>query len=188
MAEEDHHVRSEGLPLFRRGGSPRPRLAETRRRERIAALGGITPVEAVVRQPATDVMERLMTLSERIEQIVQAVDLDISRAGKAIDPCVEDVGLMHVEHAIWTECGIDPGFESTGSDSFVMRERLGWIVRGAYGLDAEFSQNPVRAQLRRPECRVRALPDCTGARWVQQFVHVEVALQLEMSPVVERTA
>jgi hypothetical protein len=62
------------------------------------------------------------------------------------------------------------------------------IVGGADRLDAELAEDPLRAQLRRFQRLVRAVPHAVGALLIQQFVDAEVTLQLEMRPVIERIA
>ena len=75
-----------------------------------------------------------------------------------------------------------------GRDRLVARQVVGRIVGGADRLHVELAQDAVRAQFVRGQQRVGLLPDARGAALVQQFVDAEVALQLQVRPVVERIA
>ena len=62
------------------------------------------------------------------------------------------------------------------------------IIGGADDFDLKSFQDTLRGQRRRGQPGVRFFPDPRGGGFVQQFVDAEVALQLEMGPMVERIA
>src|SRR5688572_4891833 len=62
------------------------------------------------------------------------------------------------------------------------------IVRGADRFDGKPAEYPLRAQLRRFERIIRALPYAAGASLIQQLVDAEVPLQLEVRPVIKGIA
>jgi hypothetical protein len=69
----------------------------------VGAVGCITLVEAVVRQPASQVVKRLMAFSERVEEIREPRDVRVRCLSEPVYPGVEDCRLMRIHHAISAE-------------------------------------------------------------------------------------
>ena len=85
MAEEYHHVRCERLALC--PASPRVPRGPSRRSTvacGIGAVGRVALIEAVIRQPSADVVERLMALAQRVEQILELRDVRRSRSAASL--------------------------------------------------------------------------------------------------------
>src|SRR6202140_529890 len=69
----------------------------------------------------------------------------------------------------------------------MMPEVIGRIVGGAYNVDTKFLKNGVPGQTA-GQCSIRPLPDCRSGLLIEQFRNAEVALQLQVRPVIERIA
>src|SRR4051812_47357794 len=63
---------------------------------------------------------------------------------------------------------------------------VGGVVRRALDPDVELLQDPPGRQLSGSQLLVRPRPDPLGGAVVEEIVEAEVALQLQMSPVIER--
>ena len=133
-------------------------------------------------------MERVVPLAQRIEQILKLRDVDVRRLTQPVDPWIEDVRLVRIHQPVGAERRIDLRRQARQRDRFVIGQRVRGIVGRADSLDAERAKDSLRAQLRRFERLVRAVPHAVRALLIQQLVDAEVALQLEMRPVIERIA
>ncbi len=95
---------------------------------------------------------------------------------------------MRIHDAIGAERRIDLRRQARRGNLLVIGQRVCRIVGRADRLHAELSENALRAELRRLQPLVGLLPHARGRLLVQQLVDAEVALQLEMRPVIERVA
>ena len=158
-----------------------------------AAARSLEHDDRAARQPmvgraAAGVVEILMALPERVEQIGKTHDLDAGGRGQPLDPGVEHFRQVDIQHSVGTERRIHARLERRGADLGVTREIVGGIVRRAEDLHAEFREDAARRQFAGLQPLVRARPDALGRRLVEQVVDVEIAFQLEMGPVIQGVA
>ncbi len=171
----------------RRGLSP-ARLGEDRGGFLFRAKIGERVIQPMVGQPPSHLVEEIVPLSQGIHKIAVAADGGIGRGFQALHPGIEHFRQVNVERLIGPEGGEHLGGQAGGRDGFVARQVVGRVVGGADGLHMEALQNAVGAQVLAGKLRVSFVPDSGGGGFVQQFVDPEVALQLQVGPVVERIA
>ncbi len=142
----------------------------------------------MVGETATVGVEIIMPLSQGFEKMVEIADFLIGCLFKALDPGIELDRLAHRQRFVRPEGRQDPRLQVGGCQRAVVLQAIHWIISCAQGDHAEPFENPLRAENRRRQLPARLLPDARCALFVQQFINAEVALKLQVSPVIEGIA
>jgi hypothetical protein len=144
--------------------------------------------QAVVAQASAHFMEEIVALAQRVAEFGQRGNMRIGDLRQAVHPRIENVGRVNINRLVGAESREDLGRQRGGGDGLVPGEIVGGVVRGAHRLHLKLAQDPVRAQFGRGQPRVGLLPHTWSALGVQQLIDAEVALQLQMRPVIQRIA
>ena len=142
----------------------------------------------MIGEAAAHLVEEIVPAGERIHEIVEARDGRAAYARELLDPGIEQLGQMDVERLIGAKGGEHLGGETGSGQRLVAGQVVGGIVGGAEGGDVELAEDALGAQFVGGQQFVGAVPDALRARFVEQFVDAEVALQLQVRPVIQRVA
>src|SRR5260370_688122 len=129
----------------------------------------------------------IVTLAQGVEKIGEAGDTRVAGFFEAGNPGVEETGVLDGERLVRAE-GWENASRETRGTADVITQVVRGIVGGADGGNAKLMQDAVSVQIVRSEKIVGALPNARGGRFVEQLVDAEIALQLQMGPMVERIA
>lgn len=99
---------------------------------------GKTMVQAVIGQTAALRMEKIVTLSQRVQEHGKAVDVHVAGGGELFHPPVETGGLVDRERPVRPERGKHFCQMALGRKRAVMFQAIHRVVRGANDLDLEF--------------------------------------------------
>lgn len=144
--------------------------------------------KAMVRQPGAGLMEGRMPLLQGGQEVIQPTNRGCARLFQALEPIIEDLGMVHQQGLVRTVGRIDSKAGIAGVDRAMMAEIVAGIVGRANGTDIEFSQDALGAEEIILQGAVGPQPDGVGRILVQRRVHIEVALQFEVGPVIQRIA
>jgi hypothetical protein len=95
---------------------------------------------------------------------------------------------MRVQRAVGAERRIHAGGELRSTNLRVIPKIVSRVIGGALYPDRELLQDAVGRQAARLKLLVRPGPDALGGARVEQIADIEVALQLQMGPVIQRVA
>ena len=155
---------------------------------RIRAEIGVGVFDAVVGETAAQAVEEIVALLEGVHERLVTAYAGCAHGFQAGHPSVERLGQVDVERLVGTEGREDLGGQRRRGHGLVRGEIVGRIVGGADGPHFELGEDAVGAELIGLEQLAGAVPDALRAGFVQQLVDAEVALQLQVRPVVERIA
>jgi len=133
-------------------------------------------------------MEIIVALLEGFEEIGELQDRMIAGCGETRDPGIEFGGRVNLKCLIGTKCWVDVEPGTIGRDFLVVRKIVARVVGGAKGVHAEFFEDLASGEFRGVEEGVCQVPNVFRGAIVERLGDAEVALQFEMSPMVERVA
>jgi len=133
-------------------------------------------------------MEKVMALFQRRRERAEAVDVNVRRRRKLLDPRVERRGCIDGQRLVRPERRQHLRGMAGLREYAMIFQAVHWIVGGADGLDVEFFEDALRRQRRRGQFFVRRFPDFFRRRSVEQFRDAEIALQFQVRPVIQRIA
>ncbi len=150
----------------------------TRRRE--------TVVEPVIGEAAAEGVEKLVALAQRVEEASEISNVDIRSRREFRDPTGEFRSADR-KSLVGPEGGKHAGRQLRFRDCTMMTEIVGRIIGGADDFDVKFLKDALRGEIV-GEKGVGALPDGRRGGFVEQVGDSEIALQLEMSPMIKGIA
>ncbi len=156
----------------------------------VGAFIGIGLLDPMVRGTAAPVVEEGMAIAQRAEEILPSADGDTGGAGQPVDPRVERGGVLHGHRCIRTERGQDPdGERAVCPQRRVVLQRVHRIVGGADDLHVHpGDQGAYTVVVLREECRAGVVDLRRGGGGQELSRDPEVALQLQVRPVIQRVA
>ncbi len=184
--ELQHEVGAVARLLLDRGDPARPRRGEHPARLGMGARFSQGRLQTVVREPASGRVEIVVPTLQRGEQVVEGLDHTARDAAQPFEPGIERLGGIDAQRPVGPVGRIDPGLQAARADLRMMLERIRRIIGRADHRHLRTGQKVMHAQRR--QAGVGLSPNFGRARAVQEDVHPEVALQLEMRPMVERIA
>ncbi len=186
VAEQQHKVGGEPVVLLRVSRVTASSPVENGNRPRLRTGGGIAVRKTMVGEPPSRLVERFMAPRERLDQIPQAHDCDVCLCPEPVDPRVENRRLVHLQRTVRTEGRVDPGPEPGSPNRLMVLQRIGGIVCRAERPYVELAEDAVGGEGVILEPLTRAFPDARGCRRIEKLRDVEVSLQLEVRPVIQR--
>src|SRR5882724_4520585 len=139
----------------------------------------------MVRDRATHLREEIVPFPECLQVLIEIPDTYI---GSGLEPAgifIEGDGVFRIHGLIRTKCRQDTYPDVRLPDLAVKRKRVHRVVRGADGLYLHPEQQPADGIFRGAELFIAAGVDPCGAKGAEQFLYPEIALQLQVRPVIE---
>ncbi len=186
MTEEKHEKGRELLMLLRRRGQSLTRAIENDGGRGGRAEIRIAVIQAVIGEARADGMEIIVALTQRIGEGLETVDFNVAGGGEAVNPRVEHFWLVNRERFIRAIGGQYARDQTRRGDCLVTGQIVSGIVGSAQRGHLEFREDAVRVKLVGSQHFAGAIPNVLGIGGVQQVVNLEVALQLQMGPVIQR--
>ena len=188
VAEIEHQVGGKFGVLFVRCGLSGACFIENSAGAGFATEICVTVDQAVIGETATCLMEVIVTFAQSVQEIREGADMDIGGGSETLDPGIEYGGEMNVQGAIGAKRRVDTRGQMGRGNLGVGLQIVGGVIGGAEGTHPELGENSLRGQFRGFQKLVGMLPNFRSRLFVEQFVDAKIALQFQVSPVVERIA
>ena len=173
------------------GDAARPRRARAkmRRRRLQRAEVGVTLGQAMIGQPAPVRVEIIVPLPAALRGSCTRSRISMSAASsRRLTHSLNWAGWCTASALSGRNVGQHPRRQPGSRQRPVVLQAVGRVIGRAQRDDLEPLENALRAQLRRGQLLAGFLPDPRRALLVQQLINAEVALQLQVGPVVQRVA
>src|SRR6478609_8433410 len=105
MAKEDHQVARELVCFLPAQGLSAPQPGKGSGRFSLSAGFGITVVQAMIREPAAVLMEVVVPLAQRCQEIAEPRDFNVRAVAELVYPFVEVCRVRSAQCAIRTKRG-----------------------------------------------------------------------------------
>src|SRR5207248_6448869 len=146
-------------------------------------------IKSVVRETAALLVEVIVTTAQRVEKVREARDGDVCAGGETVNPSIEGLRIVGTQGAVRPEGWIDACFQLRSRDAAMIFEAVSRIIGGADCAYLEALEDPLCGEfVVAGQESVGPLPDLGSSVFVEQLVDSEIALQLEVGPMIERIA
>ena len=149
---------------------------------------GVAMFQTVVAQAAALAVKEIVPLLYRDEEPGESGTVDTAHFFQFVCPGVKYFRRIDGQRLVGTKGGINFCGQVALGDFFVVIEGVGGIVSRADHRHPELFEDAMRRKLGRLQFFVCGLPDSLGSVLAQKFIDVEITLQLEVAPMVNRTA
>src|SRR5215472_2568808 len=143
-------------------------------------------VQAVIREAATERMEFIMALAERIQQAVEVANVDVGYRRQLSDPGSE-FGRSDGQGLVRAKRGKDQRRETRSGDRAMVAQVVGGVVRRANNLYPELFEDSVRSEVG-GEGSVSTIPHRRCRGFVEKVGDSEIALEFKVGPVIQGVA
>ena len=145
-------------------------------------------IQTVVRGAAAMGLEECNPVSQGLAHILDSVDL-VANNGFQLGDILGEIGLVSAHCLIRPERRQDNGGHGgISSHQLMPMQIIGGIISGAQQLDTGLADNAAGGHIRLGQDGIALLVNLHGIFAGQRLIHIEVALQLQMGPVVQRIA
>ena len=153
---------------------------------RLRVVLSIELLDTVVRQAATYLLEELVTYAQRLDYILELLDLDTRHLGQLVDIGLKVGGNLYGHRLIGTPRRQHLHLEAVGGYLEVVLQRVDRIVGRADRLHVVVLHQATRIELGLLQLLGADIVDLTSGRGVEELLHTESGLKLQVGPVVKR--